>query len=32
MVKYKEPQIAAARGQAIVFYNGDTVLGGGIVE
>ena len=30
-VNYKEPQIAAARGQAIVFYNGDVVLGGGIV-
>jgi tRNA-uridine 2-sulfurtransferase len=31
-VMYKEPQIGAARGQAIVFYTGDVVLGGGIVE
>ncbi len=31
-VKYKEPQIAAARGQAIVFYDSDVVLGGGIAE
>jgi tRNA-specific 2-thiouridylase len=31
-VTYKEPQIAAARGQAIVFYDGDVVLGGGIAE
>jgi len=29
-VTYKEKQIGAARGQAIVFYNGDTVVGGGI--
>jgi tRNA-specific 2-thiouridylase len=31
-ITYREPQIAAARGQAIVFYKGDIVLGGGIVE
>lgn len=31
-VTYTEPQIAAARGQAIVFYQDDVVLGGGIVE
>ena len=31
-VIYKEPQIAAASGQAIVFYDGDVVLGGGIAE
>lgn len=31
VVSYREPQIAAARGQAIVFYDGDTVLGGGTV-
>lgn len=31
-VKYPGPQTAAARGQAIVFYDGDVVLGGGIVD
>ncbi len=31
-VTYSEPQIGAARGQAIVFYDGDVVLGGGISE
>lgn len=31
-VIYREPQIPAARGQAIVFYKGDVVLGGGTVE
>ena len=31
-VTYPEPQVAAARGQAIVFYDGDVLLGGGIVE
>ena len=31
-VKYMERQIGAARGQAIVFYDGDVVLGGGIVK
>ncbi|MBN1376426.1 MAG: tRNA 2-thiouridine(34) synthase MnmA [Dehalococcoidia bacterium] len=29
-VSYKEPQIGAAPGQAIVFYDKDTVIGGGI--
>ena len=31
-VTYPELQVAAARGQAIVFYDGDVLLGGGIVE
>ncbi len=31
-VTYREPQIAAACGQAIVFYDGDVVVGGGIAE
>jgi tRNA-specific 2-thiouridylase len=31
-VAYTEPQIAAARGQAVVFYQGDVVVGGGIAE
>lgn len=31
-VLYKEPQIGAAPGQAIVFYDKDTVIGGGIAE
>ena len=30
-VEYSDRQIGAARGQAIVFYEGDVVLGGGIV-
>lgn len=29
-VMYKEPQVGAAPGQAIVFYDGDVVVGGGI--
>jgi tRNA-specific 2-thiouridylase len=32
LVTYREPQIGAARGQSIVFYDGDVVLGGGFVE
>jgi tRNA-uridine 2-sulfurtransferase len=32
LVAYKELQIGAAPGQAIVFYDKDVVLGGGIVE
>ena len=32
VVKYKKPQVGAARGQAIVFYDGDVVVGGGIAE
>ena len=31
-VKFKEPQMAIAPGQAIVFYDGDTVVGGGTIE
>jgi len=32
LVTYREPQIGAARGQSIVFYAGDVVVGGGIAE
>ena len=32
LVTYLEPQIGAARGQSIVFYDGDLVVGGGIAE
>ncbi len=31
-VKFQEPQMAITPGQAIVFYNGDTVVGGGTIE
>jgi len=31
-VKFNEPQMAVTPGQAIVFYDGDTVLGGGMIE
>jgi tRNA-specific 2-thiouridylase len=31
-VKFKEPQMAIAPGQAVVFYNGDVVVGGGTIE
>jgi tRNA-specific 2-thiouridylase len=31
-LRFDEPQIAVAPGQAVVFYEGDTVLGGGWIE
>ena len=31
-VRFKEPQMAITPGQAIVFYDGDTVVGGGTIE
>jgi tRNA-specific 2-thiouridylase len=31
-VRFKEPQMAITPGQAIVFYDGDTVIGGGTIE
>lgn len=31
-VKFKEPQRAAAKGQSAVIYDGDTVIGGGIID
>ncbi|NLK87082.1 MAG: tRNA 2-thiouridine(34) synthase MnmA, partial [Clostridiaceae bacterium] len=31
-VRFDEPQRAVTPGQAIVFYNGDVVVGGGIIE
>jgi tRNA-uridine 2-sulfurtransferase len=32
LVTYTEPQVGAAPGQAIVFYDGDVVVGGGIAR
>ncbi|MFC1929078.1 tRNA 2-thiouridine(34) synthase MnmA [Chloroflexota bacterium] len=31
-VKFKEPQMAITPGQAVVFYHGDAVIGGGTIE
>ncbi len=31
-VKFKEPQMAITPGQAVVFYRGDVVVGGGTIE
>jgi len=31
-VKFKEPQLAIAPGQAVVFYQGDIVVGSGNIE
>ena len=31
-IKFKEPQMAITPGQAVVFYDGDKVVGGGIIE
>ena len=31
-VKFKQPQMAVTPGQAIVFYDGDVVVGGGTIE
>jgi tRNA-specific 2-thiouridylase len=32
LVRFKKPQRAVTPGQASVFYDGDTVVGGGIIE
>lgn len=32
LVNFKEPQMAITPGQAVVFYDGDVVVGGGIIE
>ena len=31
-VKFREPQMAIAPGQAAVFYDGDVVVGGGTID
>ena len=32
MVKFMEPQRAITKGQAVVFYDGEIVVGGGIIK
>ena len=32
IIEFKEPQRAVAPGQAVVFYIGETVLGGGVIK
>jgi len=32
VISFETPQVAAAPGQSAVFYDGDTVVGGGIIE
>ena len=31
-IKFAEPQMAITPGQAVVFYDGDTVIGGGVIS
>jgi len=31
-VIFKEPQMSVAPGQSVVFYTGNTVVGGGIIQ